>query len=77
MNPLIASSSNPEKLSLTITGALTAIVPVLIAVFQLLGIAISETFLFDIIQQIGVIVSAGVMLVGLLRKAYNIVRTVV
>ena len=70
MNKLIASSKNPEQLSMTVTGILTAIVPILVAVFQALGIEIAEGMIFDIIQQISVVISGLLMLYGMLRKAF-------
>jgi len=70
MNKLIASSKNPDQLSMTVTGILTAIVPILVAVFQALGIEIAEGMIFDIIQQISVVISGLLMLYGMLRKAF-------
>ena len=70
MNALIRSSSDPEKLSLTIKGLLTSIAPIAIV---LLGLNTGEYGqLIDGIAAVvfygGSIVSAVTTVVGLLRK---------
>lgn len=74
MKEILQSSANPQELSMTIKGAIIAVAPVIIAIFQSLGIGISETLFIDIVQSIGVVISSVIMLVGLLRKAYYTVK---
>ena len=68
MNKIIASSANPDKLSATIVGALTALLPIIIAVFQLLGVEVAQEDFMLIIQGIGAMVSTAVMIFGVIRK---------
>lgn len=74
MQEILQSSANPKELSMTIKGAVIGFVPIVIALFQLLGIGVSEELLIDIIQAIGVFVSSFIMLFGLLRKAYYTIK---
>ena len=73
MNDLIQSSSNPEKVSMTIQGMLVSIVPIIIAVAKMLEIPLTESMLMEWIQLAGMAVSAVLMFVGFSRKVINIV----
>lgn len=78
MNKLIASSSDPKQISLTLQGALIAIVPLvamLIKQFggQTEGAIINEIIKVagDIIVAVGSLASLIMMFVGLIRRLAN------
>lgn len=66
--PVLGSSKDPEKLSLTIKSALLALVPVIIAVGRLNGLDLVETDLVQVINAIFTIVSMIGVIVGFARK---------
>lgn len=68
MDKLLASSADPKKVSATIQGALIAIVPILMAVFKLLDIPLSETGIYELITQISALSAIVVTLFGATRK---------
>lgn len=74
MNPLIASSADPNKLSMTVQGVLMALVPVIIALFQVLEIEITEGQVVELIQAITAVIAGVVMILGMLRKFINAFR---
>lgn len=64
---LLQSSKNPEKISLTIKG----LAPFIVLMLGLFGVdAIKESDIMELITSIGVALSAGVSVYGLLRKLY-------
>jgi len=66
----LGSSANPENLSLTIKGALLAIVPIIIMLTKSTNVDVSESDLVGLIEALSAVV-AGVMVVyGLARKIY-------
>jgi len=56
---------------MTVQGILMALVPILLGVFQIMGIGVTETVVVDIIQQVTAVIAGVTMLYGMLRKAYN------
>ena len=76
MNKLIASSSNPEKLSASVQGMLMSLVPLAIALLQVSGIEVSQGQLVELIQQLTAVISALVMAFGLIRKFLNMGKEV-
>ena len=74
MNQLLQSSSNPEKLSMTVQGMLMGIVPVFLAIFKLLDVPLTEGDLVALIQVITAIIAGVTMLVGMLRKFANAIK---
>lgn len=68
MNKLLESSTNPGEVSMTIQGALVAMVPIIIGIFKILGVQLSETTIMDIIQGATAATSAILMLWGSVRK---------
>ena len=65
------SSSDPAKLSMFITGAITALIPIIIAFGQMNGIDITETKILDFVKQLTAWLSALWLLWGGLRKVYH------
>ena len=70
MNELVKSSATPEKLSLTVKGVMMSMVPIIIGVFQILSIPISEAQIIEIIQAVTAAIAGLTMLVGMLRKVW-------
>ena len=75
MNKLFASSVNPEKLSLTIKGLLTGLIPLFILFAQFKGVSLVEIEIESMIDSIGAIImaisgiiSAMITFAGLVRK---------
>ena len=66
----LASSKNPEKLSLTIKGFLMGLVPLIILVGSINGISITETTLVDFIQAFTTGIAGLMMAWGILRKFF-------
>lgn len=78
MNKLLASSSDPKQLSLTVRGVLVAVVPLVAVVIRAAGGELDDSQVQVIIDGVseavflfGSAVSAVMMLVGLVRKVYN------
>lgn len=64
----LASSADPEKLSLT----LKAFVPLILAILPLSGVVgVTESDLLVLIDQIVIVVSASLFLYGVARKILN------
>lgn len=81
MNKLLASSVDSKQLSLTVKGALVALVPVIAVVIKAAGGEISNDDLqlvaqsiADIIAIVGTVASAVMLVAGVLRKVYNSFR---
>ena len=76
---ILASSKNPNEVSLTVKATLLGLVPVVLGVVRLLGVdAINEDWLksfIDVVAQaamaITTLLSVGGILWGLLRKLWN------
>lgn|SRR5574343_326516 len=64
----LQSSVNPNKLSLTVKGILIALIPAVIIIAKYLGLEVSETSLVNVAEDLGVIVSAVITAIGLIRK---------
>lgn len=78
MNKLLASSSDPKQLSLTIKGALVLLVPLVALIVKAAGGQVDNADLQGIVDVIadivffaGSIVSLGATLVGAVRKIVN------
>ena len=70
MNNIIKSSENPENLSLTIKGILVALIPTVVYLGGVFGLNVAEADLTQFVSAIATLISAGMIIVGLLRKAY-------
>lgn len=68
--PVLGSSEDPTKLSLTIKSLLVALIPIVIAVAQYYSVSLNESDLTELVQQITVLVSAGGAIYGIGRKIY-------
>lgn len=74
---LLRSSANPEKVGMTVKGALIGFVPLVIIVLSLLGVNLPEGSVTNLIEAITTLavagagfVSAAMILFGLIRKLY-------
>ncbi len=68
--PVLASSANPEELSLTVKGALIGLIPILIFILGQSGYIITDNELVEIINNFFIIISNAMMIYGALRKIY-------
>lgn len=68
INWLVVSSNNPDQVALTVKGALLAVIPTFLLVAQLAHFNWSYDQLSQIVQQVTVIISSGLVFVGLIRK---------
>lgn len=75
MNKLIQSSGNPANLSLTIQGVLVGIAPVVIGIFKVMDIPLTDTDLTLLIQSITALASAILVVIGVVRKFINAFRS--
>ena len=75
MYKLIQSSANPDKLALTIKGILTALIPVILLVLSVWGFNIGTEEITEVIAQITGIIAGVVILLGLCRKFYFLIKT--
>lgn len=78
MNKLLASSTDPKQLSLTIKGALTLVLPLAALIIKATGGQVDNKDLEGIIEVIGdiaffagSILSLGAIFVGAIRKIVN------
>ena len=70
-NKWFLSSTGNGDLSLAIKGAMLGIVPVIITLASMSGLEITQDQIVQVINQIFTVVSAVVVLIGLIRKIYN------
>lgn len=70
INWIVTSSANPEKVSLTVKGALIAIIPSLLVFSQMMHWGWSNDQLTLVVEAIASIVSAFLVCVGIIRKIY-------
>lgn len=64
------SSHDPRELSITIKGFLMAWIPMIIAVGQLFNVPLTTEALTELVQSITTFISAGMIIGGIIRKAY-------
>lgn len=74
MNPILQSSQNPEKLSMTIKGLLIGLVPLFIAVLSWAGVNVSDTAVVELVESVTTWLSLTVVTVGALRKFWNVLK---
>ena len=77
MNKFLASSADPKDLTLTIKGALVAVVPIIALILKAAGHSISDDDLqtitdnvSNIVVLLGSLVSSAMMVYGVARKVY-------
>lgn len=71
MNKWFLSSTGSQDLSLTIKGLLTSIIPLALITIRYYNINLDENDLIQIVQGITSVISVGVIILGLVRKALN------
>lgn len=69
-NKYLGSSANPEKLALTIKGALVSLVPLLVIIFTNYNIDITSDEIMEIINAIFAVVGSVMVMWGIVRKVY-------
>ena len=69
-HPMLASSADPTKMSMTIKGILLALIPLIIGIAQRGGYTIAEGELSSLIQQGAEGFSLIMVVFGLVRKFY-------
>jgi len=70
MNTLLQSSSNPNKVAMTIKGILVLLIPTAIIVGQKYGIPLTEAGLMEFIENATIFIGAAMTAFGLARKFY-------
>jgi hypothetical protein len=76
ISQFVASSSDPEQLSLTVRGALIAIVPIIGLIINAVGGSIDQKQLNELVDLVSQIVIAVGGLLSLLTMAYGAIRRV-
>ena len=66
--PILASSVNAERISLTVKGILLAIVPVALIVAQIAGLNVAQEDLVDFIESVSAGISIAIIIYGVGRK---------
>ena len=69
MNKWYVSSSG-QGVSLTLKGAVLALVPVLIMGLNAFGVDLTEVEVVELVEQVSIAVSAAMVVVGLARKVW-------
>jgi len=64
--PLLGSSTNPEEVSMTVKGAVVALLPVLALVLGQFGV--SQEWLSDLVNAVFGVVGSVILLWGVVRK---------
>ncbi|HDZ18826.1 hypothetical protein LCGC14_0641640 [marine sediment metagenome] len=72
----LTSSVDSEKLSLTIKGLLTGLIPIFLLLTQFKGVSISEIEISGIIDGIGVVIMAATALISSIATLYGLVRKI-
>ena len=67
---LVGSSVDSTKVSLTIKGVGVALIPTIVYLGGVFGLNVAEADLTQFVSAIATLISAGMIIVGLLRKAY-------
>lgn len=71
MNKIIGSSQDPEKIALTIRGAVLTLIPIIIMVAGGLNVTLNPEDLIAFVNTLFGIVTLGITLYGLGRKIVN------
>ena len=71
VNWIVYSSANPEKVSMTVKGVLTACVPMAIAIFGVVfSIQVDQVAFLEAVSQVSVALGAVLASAGAIRKVY-------
>ena len=65
---ILKSSANPEKLSLTIKGIAVGLIPIAILIAGMFGLKLDSNELVALVDSFLAVLSAGMILFGLVRK---------
>ena len=71
---ILESSKNTGDISLTVKGILVGLAPIAIATMGLLGVDIAQDNYMKVVENIGAVISATMILFGVLRKLYFSVK---
>lgn len=74
---MLQSSTDPSKLALTVKGILLSIMPLVIALFAYFGLEIATNDYAQAVEQITIILAASITFVGLVRKFYHFVKSLI
>lgn len=64
--PVLGSSQSPEEISMTVKGAIIALLPLL--ALALKGFGVTEEWLGELVNGVFGLVGAGIMVYGVFRK---------
>ena len=71
---ILQSSKNTEDISLTVKGILVGLAPIAISLMALAGVEIAQDNYMEVVENIGAVISATMILLGVLRKLYFSVK---
>ena len=77
MNKFLASSANPEKLSLTIRGILVGLVPIVLLVSGAMNIQMAQVELTELIDSVVRVVITITAALSAVMTAYGFIRKIV
>ena len=69
--PILGSSQDPDKISMTIKGLGLALVPVILMVARMFEIELVEATLIQLVNAVATIASMGMVIYGIFRKVNN------
>ncbi len=72
--PILGSSANPDKLSLSIKGAAVYLIPIVVLIAKASGFEVAEADLIGLVNSIALVVASVVTAIGLARKIYNKIK---
>lgn len=75
MNKLIASSANPNRLSLTVGGLIVGLIPFMIHLAETQGIILTSNEIISFIDRASFVLAEVAIFIGMLRKFYYWVQS--
>ena len=66
--PILGSSANPDKLSMTVQGLAVYVIPIVIVLAKNFGVGLAEADLTQLVNQVALFVATAVTIYGLGRK---------
>jgi len=70
LHPLLGSSTDPEKISLTIKSIGVWLVPGVLALVTVLGWDVTKVELVDLVNNLAILSASAMTIVGIVRKIY-------
>lgn len=70
IHPMLGSSVDPEKISLTVKSVGVWLVPGVLALFTVLGWEVTKIDLVDLINNLAILTASAMTIYGLGRKIY-------